>query len=335
MKRRSLTTTLAASVALAAMMLTGCATSSAPSDDAGDTAATTEAIRMGTQPWIGYGPWYVAEEQGFFSDREIDVDISNFNTDADMNAALAAGRLDMGNVGSQAALQFIEQGLDLSIVLLLDSATTADAILSGEDVASIADLKGKTVAYEEGATSEILLSEALEAAGLTFDDITPVPTGADQVAPIVLAKQVDAGVTYEPYVTEAHSAGKGIKVLESAGDYPGIISDVLVVRNEVLADRPEEVRAVIQAWQDTMDFKVDNESDFRAIIAEGVGSNPEELVTAFDGVHFYTVEENATALNGEYLTDTLPRLSEIAIRIGLITEEVDPSATIDASFLGN
>ena len=320
------------------MLLTGCASSSAPSGEAngsGDAAATDEAIRMGTQPWIGYGPWYVAEDQGFFTDREVDVEISNFNTDADMNAALAAGRLDMGNVGSQAALQFIEKGLDVSIVMLLDSATTADAILSGEDVASVTDLKGKTVAYEEGATSEILLSEALEAAGLTFDDIESVPTGADQVAPIVIAGQVDAGVTYEPYITEALAAGDGVKVLESAGDYPGIISDVLVVRNEVLEDRAADVRAVIQAWQDTMDFKVDNEDEFRAIIAEGVGSSAEDLVTAFDGVHFYTVEENATALNGEYLTETLPRLIEIAVRIGLISEAVDPASTIDASFLDN
>ncbi len=319
-------------IAAATLALSGCAASGGT--DTATEEDSSAAFRMGTQPWLGYGQWYVAEDQGFFADRGVEVEISSFAADSEVNAALAAGRLDMANVGSQAALQFIEEGLDVSIVMLLDSATTADAILAGDGITSTADLAGKRVAFEEGATSEILLAEALASAGLDFEDIIVVPTGADTVAPTLIAGQVDAGVTYEPYVSEALASGNGIEMIESAADHPGLISDVLVVRNEVLEQRPDEVREVLAAWDDAVAFSTENVEEGRAIIAAGVGSKPEELTTAFDGVRYYTLAENRELLTGSYLTETLPALAEVATRIGLISGSVDASSTINSSFLG-
>lgn len=332
---RSLAVTAAATAALA-LGLAGCATQPADSDAASDGAgaATSDAIRMGTQPWLGYGQWYVAEDQGYFADRDVDVALSSFNADADVNAALAANRLDMANVGAQAALQFIEQGLDVSIVLMLDSATEADAILSGAGVSDVSDLAGKKVAFERGATSEILLAEALDEAGMSFDDINVVEASADKVAPMLLAGRVDAGVTYEPYISEALSSDKGVQALVTAGEYPGLITDVLVVRNDVLDARPDDVREVLGAWDDAVAFTAENTDEGRAIIAAGVGSDVADLETAFDGVHYYTLAENRELLTGDYLTETLPALVSVAERIGLLSEPVEAKSVIRADFLG-
>lgn len=326
---RSLSVTAAAAAALA-LGLTGCASGagSAGQGAAGDT------IRMGTQPWLGYGQWYVAEDQGFFTDRGVEVELSSFNADADVNAALAAGRLDMANVGAQAALQFIEQGVDVSIVLLLDSATDADAIIAGEGVGSVEDLAGKKVGFERGATSEILLAEALEGAGMSFDDIETVELSADKVAPTLMSGSIDAGVTYEPYISEALSAGKGVEAVATAGEFPGLITDVLVVRNDVLEERPDEVTEVLAAWDDAVAFYGEHTDEARAVIAAGVGSDVADLETAFDGVHFYTLAENRELLNGAYTAETLPALIEVAQRIGLISGDVDAAGAIRTEFLG-
>ena len=290
---------------------------------------------MGTQPWLGYGQWYVAEDQGFLADRGVSLEISNFNADAEMNAALAAGHLDMANVGSQAALQFIEQGLDVSVVLLLDTATTADAIIAGDGIKTVSDLKGKRVAFEEGATSEILLAEALEKEGLDIKtDIEVVPTDADQVASMLISGNIDAGVTYEPYISQAIAADSELLVVQSAADYPGLISDVLVVRNEVLEKDGDAVREVLAAWGDATDYFETNNERGRAIIADAIGESTEDLASAFDGVHFYTLAENREMLDGSYAKETLPALAEVATRIGLIKGKVDAASIIDASYLG-
>nr|WP_233613302.1 ABC transporter substrate-binding protein [Leucobacter edaphi] len=288
---------------------------------------------MGTQPWLGYGQWYVAEDQGYFADNTVDVKLSSFNADADVNAALAANKLDMANVGAQAALQFMEQGVDVSIVLLLDSATEADAILSSEKIGSVKELKCKSVAFEKGATSEILLAEALDDNGMSFDDVKVIESSADKVTPMVLAGRVDAGVTYEPYVSEAIAADKGVRALVTAGDYPGLITDVLVVRNDFLDKHPDEVRSVIQSWDDAVAFTAEDPAKGREIIAKGVGSNVADLESAFDGVHYYTLAENRELLTGEYLTETLPALVTVAKRIGLIEGDVDAKRAIRSEYL--
>lgn len=330
--RRSRLFAASAGLAIAALALTGCASGSSSDAESDGSGA---AFTMGTQPWLGYGQWYVAEEQGFFADRGVAVDISNFDNDADMNAALAAGHLDMANVGSQAALQFVEQGLDVSIVMVLDSATTADAIIAGEGIDSVEDLKGKRIAFEEGATSEILLAEALEQAGMDIkSDVEVVPAGADQVASMLLSGNVDAGVTYEPYISQALASDAGLQVVQSAEDYPGLISDVLVVRNEVLAERGDAVTEVIAAWGDAMGYFETNETEGREIIAKAVGESAADLETAFDGVHYYTIDENREMLESSFATATLPSLAEVAERIGLITGKVDAASIIDASYLG-
>lgn len=332
-QRRSRLFAASAGLAIAALALTGCASGGGSTADSGTGDA--KAFTMGTQPWLGYGQWYVAEDQGFFDDRGVAVDISNFNADAEMNAALAAGHLDMANVGSQAALQFVEQGLDVSVVMMLDTATTADAIIGGEGIGSIEDLKGKSVAYEEGATSEFLLSEALAAHGLDIKtDIEVVPTDADQVASMLVSGKVQAGVTYEPYVTQALATNDALSMLESGADYPGLISDVLVVRNDVLKERGDEVAEVIAAWGDATDFTDENTEEGRAIIAKAIGESPEDLASAFDGVHFYTIAENREQLEGTFATETLPSLAKVAESIGLIKGSVDAASIIDASYLG-
>lgn len=324
-------TAAAGLVAAATLVLSGCASPQAGESEGGADGATQ--LRMGTQPWLGYGQWYVAEDQGFFADQGVEVELTSFSADADVNAALAAKKLDMASVASHTALQFVENGVDVSIVLMLDTATGADAILTDGSISSVEGLKGQKVAYEEGATSELLLGDALDRAGLTFDDIERVPMGADEAGTALIAGSVPAAVTYEPYVSSALGAGKGIETLVTAAEHEGLISDVLVVRNDVLEAETEAVRAVIAAWGDSLDFYEANTDEARAIIAAGVGSNVEELASAFDGVHYFTLAENAEMLDGSYRDETLPAIIKVASRIGMIEGTADPKSIVDASFL--
>ena len=57
------------------------------------SSAMAEQVKLGLQPWLGYGPLWVAEEKGFFDKHGVDVELSNFNWDQDMLAALASGNL--------------------------------------------------------------------------------------------------------------------------------------------------------------------------------------------------------------------------------------------------
>jgi NitT/TauT family transport system substrate-binding protein len=322
-----------ASLAVAALGLTACSGGAAGSASAGGSAEGGDSITMATQPWLGYGPWYIAQEKGYFEDEGVDVTITNFETDSDMNAAFASGRIDMANVASHTALKMIEAGMEVKIVLLEDASLTADAILGDSTITSVADLKGKKVAFEEGSVSNLLLGYALEQEGLSLDDIQPVPMAPADAGSALIAGQVPVAVTYEPYISEARSASDSFTPIYTAAENEGLISDVLVVSTDALENKKDAIQKVVDAWGPSIDFYESDTEEARGIIAENVGSAVEDLETAFDGVKFFGLDDNAEQLGGSYLESTLPSVEEVASKIGIVDGGADLSSIIDTSFV--
>lgn len=333
---------LVAMIAALALVVAGCGgDDDSSSGDATDTTAaiptTAEAgtFQMGIEPWLGYGLWRVAEDKDLFAANGVDAKITNFNTDDEINAALASKKLDGANIATHTAMRLAAAGLPITIVLLLDQSTTADAILAPNSVATVADLKGKKIAYEEGTTSDILLRYALSKNGLTIDDITKVPTPASDAGVAALAKRVDIAVTYEPYLTTALQKDSTWKLLFTAGENPGLISDVFVVRNEVLQERPGQVLALIKSWQSAYDEYQKDPTAAQAIIETSVGAKPGDLKTAFDGVKFYNLAENGTEIvaGGTYFDTTLADVKTFATEAGLIDGDIDAQGLVNPAFV--
>jgi NitT/TauT family transport system substrate-binding protein len=336
---------LAASMMLGclAAIVAGCGSSGGSSGSSGSSGqqaagaipAKPESgtFNMGIEPWLGYGPWRIAEDKGLFKKNGLDVKITNFTTDDQINAAFAAGRLDGTNIATHTALRFAAAGLPIKIVLLEDQSTTADAILAGPQIKSIADLKGKKVAFEEGTTSDILLSYALAQNGMSKKDITLVPMAAADAGSAFIAGKVDAAVTYEPYLTAALKQNKGAKLLYTAGENPGLVGDVFVVSEDTLNKRPGQIAALVKTWGEALGAYQADKAGSQAIIEKSVGAKPGDLKTAFDGVKFYNLADNSSQLGGEYLTKTIQDVKKAASDAGLIQGDVNPADIVVAKFV--
>lgn len=310
--------------------------SPAPAVTQAPTQAATEAptalpaltkVRIGTQPWIGYGPWWIAQEKGFFAKYGLEAELVDFVEDKEVNAAFASGEMDAANLATHTALKLYAAGLDLRIVLIEDASYQADAILAPKSITSIADLKGKKIAYEEGTTSDLLLNYALQQNGLTLSDVEPVFMPAADAGAALIAGKVDVAVTYEPYISEALAQNSDLHLLYTAAERPGLISDVLTVRADL---DPKIVTALLQVWQEALNYYNSNPEDGQAIIARNVGSTPEELKTAFDGVRFYDLAENRAELGSGFLV-VIGDVAKIAQTIGLLESIPDVQKIIDTS----
>ncbi|WP_405659904.1 ABC transporter substrate-binding protein [Streptomyces sp. NBC_01166] len=323
--------------ATALLVLTsGCSTDDrSAADGPVKIPATPEpgTFRLGTQPWIGYAPWYIAEEKGYAKQHRTAFEQVNFTTDDQLNAALAGGKIDGANVSSHTALNLIASGVDIRIVMLEDVSKQADAVLTRAGTNSIKALKGKRVAYEEGTTSDILLRYGLRQNGMDIDDIKRVPMSATDAGSAFLAGRVDAAVTYEPYVSAAQAKQPTTRSVYSAAENPGLISDVFVVRADVLAEKPGQVAALVKTWNDAVGEYAKAPEASRAVMARGVGANPKELGTAFDGIEYYGRSENETKLTGEYVSSVLPEVASVAKDAGLLQGDVDTDAAVDGRYL--
>jgi len=287
---------------------------------------------MGIQPWIGYGPWWIAADQGLFDAVGVEVEFIDFVTDSEVNAAFAAGEMDVSNLATHTAMKLFSNEVALEVILLEDASYDADAILAGPGIATVADLKGKSVAYEEGSTSDLLLNAALRDNNMTIADITPVPMPAADAGSALIAGQVDAAVTYEPYISNAVAQDPEVKSIYSGEDSPGLISDVLVVNDAFAEGNDETLRKLLKAWDMAVAYLRNNPEGGRAIIAEAVGSTPEELKTAFEGVAFYDLSENNQEL-GSGFTQTANLIAATAQSIGMIEETPDFQRMVNPNYL--
>lgn len=280
------------------------------------TAASAETVRIGLQPWLGYGPLWVAAEKGFFADRGLDVELIDFNWDQDVNAALVSGNIEVQAAATNTMINLLNSGIDLKGFMLMDAAYEADAIIAGEGIETVADLAGESVAYELGATSDLLLNYALRENGLSIDDIEPVPMGASEAGLAAIAGRVAAAVSYEPYISTALAEDDSYKVIYDASAAPGLISDLLVAQSDYIANNKETLVAVVKAWNDAVTFIRENPDEGGQIIAEAVGSPMDQFKVAFEGVRLFDLDENVAQFAGPF--------QEAYDSIGSIMMEINP-----------
>lgn len=287
-------------------------------------------LNLGTQPWIGYGPFTIADKQGYSRDEGLEVNFVTFASDTEANTAIAAGQIDAMNAGVPQALRFADAGLPIKIIRLQDVSTTADGIMARPGIDSLADLKGRRVASEEGSLTAIELYYALSTVGLTTDDVTVVNIPVSQSSGALVSGQVDAAVTYEPFMTALRA--EGMELIFTAGAKPGLIGDALVARQQVIDERPGQLAALIRAWQRALDFYASDTERAQQIIAEDLGSTLEDLGPSFAGVTFFSVADNRRELGGVY-AETLELEAGYAREAGLTKGEVDAASLLEPRFV--
>ncbi|MFS9598974.1 ABC transporter substrate-binding protein, partial [Klebsiella variicola] len=78
-----------------------------------------------------------------------------------------------------------------------------------------ADLKGKSVAYGQGTVMEFFLSVVLGKAGLSLKDVETVNMTGGDAGSAFSTGQVDAAVTWDPYLSKGAKSGYGYKYTDT------------------------------------------------------------------------------------------------------------------------
>ena len=103
----------------------------------------------------------------------------------------------------------------LKFIYASDYSGEVDAIV-GRNVAGPADLAGKTLAREEVPYEIVFVDKFLESAGLSKDDVNVVPLTAADGSVALVAENLDAVATYEPFVSNAIYASDENSILFTA-----------------------------------------------------------------------------------------------------------------------
>ncbi|WP_170593200.1 ABC transporter substrate-binding protein [Ruegeria arenilitoris] len=139
-----------------------------------------------------HGPIIVAQENGYFAEQGLEVEIVPPADPSAPPRLVAAGQADLA-VSYQPQLHLqIHEGLPLKRVGTL-VATPLNCLLVLEDgpIKSLADLKGKKIGFSVAGVEEAILTAMLNAHGVSLDDIEMINVNFS-LSPSLMTGQVDA-----------------------------------------------------------------------------------------------------------------------------------------------
>ncbi len=249
----------------------------------GTTAQATETINFGVQP--ATMPIYIARAAGFLDPIEkkhdVKIEFRKFSYGAPENQALAAGELQIASAGMGPAIVAAAR-LPAKLLAITILEQTAIIVPIDSKITSVAELKGKRIAFPgKGSQQYPLLVKALADAGLTLDDVELFKTKGSDVPTLLANKSVDAGITWDPHVSNALAAGhskvliKAEKILPiKQGNY---IGNGVYAREDFIAARPELIQDIMVAIVKSIDLILSDQEKAIDMWADQIGFSKEVI----------------------------------------------------------
>ena len=320
-------------IVLSLVILVGTAFTAACSSSPGAGAVR---ITLGFSAWPGWLPWQVAQAQGLFARNGLHVDLKYFDNYTDSLLALETGALDANSQTLNDTLNSISAGAKQTIVLVNDNSTGNDKIVARQGITSVADLKGKRIAVEQGTVDHYLLLLALSQAGLGQGDVVLDPLSRESAAAAFAAGRVDAVCVSAPFTTKALQR-PGSHAISTSAEFPGAIPTHLVVRPALIRDHPEIVQALVNTWFDTLKWIKANKDAAIDVMARqgGVGVNDYKGYDA--GTTIFTRQQNLDAFTAgttpEHLNYQAALTADFVYGTGMVQHRPSISGLLDERFV--
>ncbi len=164
----------------------------------------------------------------------------------EIKEALMSNKMQAAFMVAPMAIALRAQGVPVKIVYLGHRYGSAFVVQKDGPIRSVPDLRGKLIAIPSRFSDErLIVFRALKAHGMSGNDVRMVEMSPADVAGALAAGAVDAFSMGEPFPSQAEMVGFG-RVLFHAREYwPDYMSCVLVVRQDVIDNRPEAVQVLV------------------------------------------------------------------------------------------
>ncbi|MHC5742930.1 MAG: sulfonate ABC transporter substrate-binding protein [Nostoc sp.] len=179
-----------------------------------------------------------------------------------MLEAMNAGSIDFGYTGESPPIFAQAGGTPLLYVAYDPWSPKAEAIIVPKDspIKTVADLKGKKLAFAKGSNSNYLVVKAVEAAGLKYSDIQPAHLTPADARAAFTGGNVDAWAIWDPYLAAVEHDTKVRKLTDATNLAPN--RGYYLARQEFVNSHPDLLKTLL---------------DEVSIVNQWATNNPEEV----------------------------------------------------------
>jgi ABC-type nitrate/sulfonate/bicarbonate transport system substrate-binding protein len=295
-------------------------------------AHATEKLRVGKAvafAWT-FTPLDVGIQTGIFAKHGLEIEASDATGDAKLQQALTADSLDVG-IGSGPGMAFMAKGVPAKAVAAMAGVPRNMAVMVGYNstAKAVDDLKGRKLGVTTVGSLTDWIGKRINALkGWGPEGITTVPIGGMPPARAAIKTgQIDGyiGALETGYALEE---AKEWRVITTATPFvDDFITHVIFVREDVIAKRPEAVRAFLKGWFETIAFMKANKDKSVEITSKVLNLSPTVISRAYDE------QIPIFSTDGTFDPKAVAALKQSFIEMGLLKEIPDDKVMFTTQFV--
>jgi NitT/TauT family transport system substrate-binding protein len=290
-------------------------------------------VAIGISGWTGFAPLTLANEAGLFRKHGLDVSIKKI-PQKDRHLAIASGDIQCAATTVETWIVWNANGVATTQIFQLDKSYGADGMVVKPGITSIKDLKGKTVAASAPGTAPYFtLAWMLSKNGLTLKDVNIVNLEPQAAANAMIAgaANVDAAMTYEPFLSAVRAKPEAGRIIATTLDYP-MVMDTFGCTPKFLADNPKAAQGLANAYFDALEMiKADPKKSFE-IMGADVKQTGEQFEKSQSFLRWQDRAANQRFFAGEHAQFS-KEAADLLLAAGIIRQIPDLSKLADTRFI--
>lgn len=226
-------------------------------------------IKIGTMDLVN--PDLVARKEKYYEKQlGVKVKIVKFDSGKDVNTALAAGSIDVSELGSNPTALGIGNGRNYDVIYIGDIIGSAESLVvkNNANVNSVSQLKGKKIAVPFASTSHYSLLNALKQAGLKESDVKLLDLEPNDIHAAWKRGDIDAAYVWYPVLNNLVKDGKILTGSDKLAKQGIITADLVVARRDFAKSNKNLVVRYIKALNQANDLDQKNKEQSIKDIAE-------------------------------------------------------------------
>jgi NitT/TauT family transport system substrate-binding protein len=252
----------------------------------------------------------------------------------DRHLAIASGDIQCAATTVETWIVWNANGVATTQIFQLDKCYGADGMVVKPNIASIKDLKGKTVAASAPGTAPYFtLAWMLKKNGLSVKDVNVVNLEPQAAANAMIAgtANLDAAMTYEPYLSAVREKPDAGKIIATTLDYP-MVMDTFGCTPKFLAENPKAAKALADGYFDAVAMIQSDPKKSFEIMGADVKQPAEKFEASQKYLRWQDRAANQKFFAGEHAAFS-KEAADLLLEAGIIKAMPDLSKLADTQFL--
>jgi NitT/TauT family transport system substrate-binding protein len=289
-------------------------------------------VAIGISGWTGFAPLTLAKEAGIFRKNGLEVSIKKI-PQKDRHLAIASGDIQCAATTVETWVVWNAGGVATKQIFQMDKSFGADGMAVRNDIAKIADLKGRKVAASAPGTAPYFtLAWFLKKNGVSVKDVSVVNLEPQAAASaFVTGQDISAAMTYEPYLSSVRSNPAAGKIIATTLDYP-MIMDTFGCTPKFLADNPTAAQAIADSYFEAVAMIAKDPRKSFEIMGADVKQTAEQFEASQKYLRWQDKAANQKFFAGEHAAFS-KEAADLLMEVGIIKSIPDIASIVDTRFI--